>query len=56
MASTRTVSGKHPLTVRVMDEDYKTLGHYAVEQGKTVNELLAEMAARKAAQIRKAKK
>lgn len=44
MAVKNIVSGKHPLTVRVTDEDYKLLRIAAVECNESVNEMIVRIA------------
>lgn len=44
MSSKKTVSGKHPLTVRVTEEDYAIMRRVAAEYNESVNEMIVEIA------------
>lgn len=47
----RLVSGKHPVTVRLGEEDYKACKLAAFENGMSVNEWLAELGREGAAKM-----
>lgn len=47
----RLVSGKHPVTVRLVEEDYKACKLAAMEHGMSVNEWLAELGREGAAKM-----
>ena len=44
MASKVVMSGKHPLTVRIGQDDYKMIGRLTVKKGMSVKEWIAETA------------
>lgn len=41
MASRVMVKGKHQITVRLAEDDYRVLSHWAAYRGDTVNKLMA---------------
>lgn len=47
----RLVSGKHPVTVRLSEEDYKACKMAALECGMSLNEWLAELGREGAAEM-----
>lgn len=48
MTVKRLVSGKHPITIRLTEEDYGKIKHLAADENLSVNEWIVEKA-RKAA-------
>lgn len=52
MVSSKMLSGKHPLTVRVSDEDYKVIKKAAFEMDMTPNEFIALSSAKEAQRIK----